>query len=426
MSREPPVLLVALVDDDELYREYVSLLLAPFGGIKLRVASCEAELLELMRTEPIDCILLDYNLGFENGLAVTQRIKSDFPSPPPVVLLTADPKQATAVRAFRIGVSDYVLKKDVSAAELVRVVRDTVARTARARRHEEDYERLLRLSPFDGSTGLYGRGFIEERAAQLCVRQASMSIPFAVVLIEFVEWPRIAARYGAVAGDRALKEFVTRLKDVTRATDTCGRYEDATFVYLIDLGVGPDAVAQIEARLIPALSTPIELDEFSLKATARVGTALSPRHGRTWDALLDHARQGLAADDSMQTSAQGPATDAEAALAFGGLEASQRPGGAMVMDQVRKDDHSIVLSRSLDRRRAHRRKTFKRGIILLDGIGSQIECAVRDLSQYGAKLLVNDYFTAPEHFTLKITGADETRRVRRCWQIGASVGVEFV
>jgi hypothetical protein len=40
-------------------------------------------------------------------------------------------------------------------------------------------------------------------------------------------------------------------------------------------------------------------------------------------------------------------------------------------------------------------------------------------------LTVHDYFTAPGQFTLKIAG-EENRRVRRCWQIGASVGVEFI
>jgi two-component system cell cycle response regulator len=424
MSSQPSNLRIALVDDDEMYCDYVSLLLAPFGDVQLWTASCEAELFDLLRTETIDCILLDYNLGYEDGISITQKIRSGFPTAPPVVLLTGDVKLKTVIRAFRVGVSDYVVKKDLNASELLRVVRDTVARTERARRHEEDYERLLRQSPFDGSTGLYGRGFIDERAAQMCARQASMGIPFAVVLIEFVEWPKIAARFGAMAGDRALKAFVSRLKDVTRASDTCGRYEDALFVYLVDLGVGLDILAQIEARLVPALSTPIELDEFSLRATARVASALCPQHGRTLDALFAHARMGLTTDGVTPGRSERPAQAPGAAPAGRDFGGAPGLGGAGVVEQVRAD--SIVLSRSQDRRREHRRKTFKRGTILLDGVGSQIGCTIRDLSQYGAKLMVNDYFMAPDHFTLRIAGLDETHRVRRCWQIGAVVGVEFV
>ncbi len=72
-----------------------------------------------------------------------------------------------------------------------------------------------------------------------------------------------------------------------------------------------------------------------------------------------------------------------------------------------------------DRRNGSRQATIKRAVISLE-----TECAVFDLSDKGARLLLRGPMTLPESFKLSI-GAGPAKICRVCWRKGNEVGVEF-
>lgn len=57
--------------------------------------------------------------------------------------------------------------------------------------------------------------------------------------------------------------------------------------------------------------------------------------------------------------------------------------------------------------------------------GTALDCALLDVSPGGVRVLLVARAEVPEHVTLRLRGG-ETRAVRRRWQQGSLVGLEFV
>jgi hypothetical protein len=73
-------------------------------------------------------------------------------------------------------------------------------------------------------------------------------------------------------------------------------------------------------------------------------------------------------------------------------------------------------------RRSQRRATSQRCVAVL-GSRAEIECAIKDMSATGARLIFRHAAFLPKTFQLRF-GAEE-RRVTVVWQRGLSAGVRF-
>lgn len=80
----------------------------------------------------------------------------------------------------------------------------------------------------------------------------------------------------------------------------------------------------------------------------------------------------------------------------------------------------------MDERRGQRRaRVLKSGKIVINAKAPKIDCAIRDLSDVGARLLVpSSTFGVPHEFDLLI-GEGDRRSCRVAWRTQAAVGVEF-
>lgn len=77
-------------------------------------------------------------------------------------------------------------------------------------------------------------------------------------------------------------------------------------------------------------------------------------------------------------------------------------------------------------RSADRRRTLKAGVIAYSGRHVTLQCAVRDLSDTGARLLVEGSIDAPDTFELIIAIDGMEADCRVAWRRGKEVGVVFV
>ena len=67
--------------------------------------------LQLVHTQKLDCVLLDYNLPDLNGLEFLAKLKHDQGEiPVPVIMLTGANNTAVAVEAIKLGAQEYVVK----------------------------------------------------------------------------------------------------------------------------------------------------------------------------------------------------------------------------------------------------------------------------------------------------------------------------
>jgi len=125
MSAPTPIRIL-LVDDHTLFRESVARLLAAEPGFAV-VGDCagSAEALRLLARTPADVLLLDFDLGQENGADLLRRLRStDFSGRVLVVTAGLAPQDASAL--LRDGVAGVFLKHDPPAS-LCQSIRDVAA-----------------------------------------------------------------------------------------------------------------------------------------------------------------------------------------------------------------------------------------------------------------------------------------------------------
>ncbi len=98
------------MDDHGLFRESLSRLLESEPDFRI-VATCAtaAEALEMLRRERVDIVLLDYDLGDENGLGLVERARAAS-ARARILMVTAGMPDQVTVRAFEAGCSGIFLK----------------------------------------------------------------------------------------------------------------------------------------------------------------------------------------------------------------------------------------------------------------------------------------------------------------------------
>ncbi len=103
--------------------------------------------LELWRSQRPDIVLLDLKLPDGDGLEFLEALSEGYADQRlPVIVLTGQGDEATAVRAMKLGASDYLEKKDVTAISLsisINQVRDRIALNAELAKSIQQKEELL-------------------------------------------------------------------------------------------------------------------------------------------------------------------------------------------------------------------------------------------------------------------------------------------
>jgi len=113
---------VLLVEDHRLMFEGLSSLLTEYSDINvLGVATTVADAIAKASLLKPDLVLMDYRLPDGDGAQASERIRSLLPDTA-VLFLSADPSEASIMRAVEAGASGYV-SKGASAEELVNSIR---------------------------------------------------------------------------------------------------------------------------------------------------------------------------------------------------------------------------------------------------------------------------------------------------------------
>jgi hypothetical protein len=81
--------------------------------------------------------------------------------------------------------------------------------------------------------------------------------------------------------------------------------------------------------------------------------------------------------------------------------------------------------RAIERRRIARQKSFLRGMIYFNNRRNAVDCLIRDISPYGARLIFSDAVTTPDVLDLYIPQKEQTLRIHVIWRHGQEVGVAF-
>ncbi|MDZ4780637.1 MAG: response regulator [Planctomycetia bacterium] len=115
---------ILITDDDDALREALGTVFAP-RGFKVHLASDGEWALRIIRSEPVDIVLLDMHMPRLTGLETIRQLKQ-FKADLPCILMSADADDAL-VRQAQQADAYAVLRKPVSGCQVSRTVCDALA-----------------------------------------------------------------------------------------------------------------------------------------------------------------------------------------------------------------------------------------------------------------------------------------------------------
>ncbi|MGB7441418.1 MAG: response regulator, partial [Coleofasciculaceae cyanobacterium] len=120
------IIKILVVEDDEVDRMAVSRALKKSGmAVEMSTAVDCASALSSLNQQSFECVLLDYRLPDGDGLALVQAIRKAGLALP-LIVLTGQGDEQTAVDLMKSGASDYLPKSKLSARTLSRSLRNAV------------------------------------------------------------------------------------------------------------------------------------------------------------------------------------------------------------------------------------------------------------------------------------------------------------
>jgi diguanylate cyclase len=178
-----------------------------------------------------------------------------------------------------------------------------IAMALTRRRRAED--RMRKLAFFDDITGLPNRVSFHDRLEQALMNRKRAENHLALMFIDLDNFKRVNDTLGHSTGDVLLKEVSKRLLLTLRSSDAIlegksaenhnshdeglARLGGDEFMILLQDIREPDDAGIVAARLLSAMSIPIQLSDHEITVTASIGIAVFPRDGQDSETLVRHA-----------------------------------------------------------------------------------------------------------------------------------------
>jgi len=224
-----------IVDDDSGDIEIVRRKLAVTSRFVITITPCRSiEAISEVATETkIDIILLDYQLGAITGLEALCLLREQGYSQP-VIMLTGQGNEQVAVEAMKQGVTDYLVKDEVTTQVLELAIANALQKVELEARVEAQQRQILKQATTDSLTGLSNRCYslqCLEKALQGAIRH---NRPFSLLMLDLDHFKHINDTYGHPAGDKVLARTGQLIGSVLRGTDIAGRYGGEEFLIALD------------------------------------------------------------------------------------------------------------------------------------------------------------------------------------------------
>jgi two-component system cell cycle response regulator len=160
-------------------------------------------------------------------------------------------------------------------------------------------QRLLQLATRDPLTGLFSRGYVDDRFAVELSRARRYNKVLSIAVIDADRFKSLNDTHGHMAGDLALRKIGALLHDTFRQSDTAGRYGGEEFVVILPETDITAAHQKLESLRELLASTPIVLATHAepVQVTISAGLASFPQDGENAadlfalaDARMFHAK----------------------------------------------------------------------------------------------------------------------------------------
>lgn len=285
------VLRVLLVDNDDADATRSELGLRERLGARLvieRTGSLGAAIRALME-RAFDVAIVELQIDDADGIATLAGVRGAAPTVP-VVVYTRSIEETMALRVLRAGAQECLLKSEVPAQSLARVVRFAIERQRRLATLEAARVEAAHRATHDPLTGLANRELFLDHLDRALAFGARYGRKTGLLFVDLDGFKAINDNLGHAAGDILLQQVASRLLECVRKSDAVARLGGDEFVVLLPDVTSRRDLVHVRDTILECLAAPLDLGvETSQGIEASVGAAMSPLDGSTAQDLLDAA-----------------------------------------------------------------------------------------------------------------------------------------
>jgi len=253
------------------------------------------EALMLARGGEFDLIVVSLSLSEHDGLRLCSQIRSlEQTRNTPILVVVRQDDTGRLVRAFELGVNDYLIRP-LDRNELLARVATQVRRKRYDDRLRANFQMRLEMAVTDQLTGLYNRRYLGSHLKAMFDRAKQARKPLSLLVLDIDHFKSINDTHGHDVGDEVLREFARRMTDNIRSIDLACRYGGEEFVVVMP-DTDQDFAAMVAERLRKAVSEePVEVygGEKALPVTVSIGLAVTGEGVAGPQALIKNADDAL-------------------------------------------------------------------------------------------------------------------------------------
>lgn len=235
-----------------------------------------------LRSGRHDICLVDYRLGAMTGVELLESCSEALRATPAIVLTGAHSTEVDDASS-RAGASDYLVKGELTPANLERAVRYVLQRNASDARIEY-------LAFHDPLTDLPNRLLFSDRVSQALARTARSDNEVFVIFFDLDNFKDINDTRGHAAGDLLLTQVANRIRGILRPIDTLARLGGDEFGMCIEGAPSDDRAHEFIERVRQVLTPTFDIDGGgSVTVSASFGIASTKETSTQPDELLRNA-----------------------------------------------------------------------------------------------------------------------------------------
>ena len=154
-------------------------------------------------------------------------------------------------------------------------------------------DRIGRMARFDPLTSLPNRAHLIESLDSALTSATAARGRCALLLIDLDRFKAVNDTLGHPVGDKLLAQVADRLRALSCDNAICGRLGGDEFAVVVKDANDPAQLQAFARQIVASLSQPYQIDRSRLVIGASVGSATSPRDGRTVETLMRAADLAL-------------------------------------------------------------------------------------------------------------------------------------
>lgn len=239
-----------------------------------------------------DCVIIDYRLPGQDGLAGIRILNSRFPNMA-IIMSTGQGNEEVATEALKCGALDYIVKCNVSPALLKKSITSAIKKALlkKQRQAKEAINEYLALH--DPLTDIPNRmlfNFILKREIEHAKRHKQL---FALLFLDLDRFKNINDSLGHAAGDSLLQQISKRFKSIIREEDLLARLGGDEFGILMSSLSNAEDAKMLATKLIDSLKNSFILEGEEIHITTSIGIAIYPVSGETASEIMHNADSAM-------------------------------------------------------------------------------------------------------------------------------------